>query len=134
MGSIGNLCAQKTDSISEETIYSFVELNPEWKDGQEALYGYLSTNIHYPKEALQKCVSGKVYLQFIVEKDGSINQDVKIIRGIGNGCDEEALRVVKNMPAWNPGKQNGKPVRVYFTLPIKFEIPADCTPVPQNDK
>ncbi len=131
---MGNLCAQKTDSISEETIYSFVELNPEWKEGKEALYAYLSANLHYPKEALQNCISGKIYLQLIIEKDGSINPDVKLLKGIGYGCDEEAIRVVKNMPAWNPGKQNGEPLRVYFNLPLKFEIPADCSPAPKNDK
>jgi len=128
-----NLFAQNTDSVPADPIYSFVEFSPEWKEGKEAMYAYLSANINYPKEAMTHCISGKVYLQFIVEKDGSINEDVKVLRGIGYGCDEEALRVIKNMPAWNPGKQNGKPVRVYFNLPINFQIP-DCIPATTKDK
>ena len=130
-----SLRAQNPDSTLTitEKIYSFTEVIPEWKDGKEALFGYLSSNLHYPKEALQKCISGTVYVQFIVEKDGSINENVKLLRGIGYGCDEEAMRVVKNMPKWKPGKQSGEPVRVYWNLPIKFEIPADCTPAPAND-
>lgn len=64
---------------------------------------------------------GTVYVQFVVEKDGSIS-DVKVLRGIGGGCDEEAVRVVKSMPKWKPGKQRGQPVRVYYTLPIDFKI------------
>ena len=73
----------------------------------------------YPKIAKESGITGTVYVQFVVEANGSIS-NVKLARGIGGGCDEEAMRVVKAMPKWKPGKQNGRPVRVSFTLPIKF--------------
>ena len=66
-------------------------------------------------------ISGKVYITFVVEKDGSIT-DVKVLRGIGGGCDEEAVRVVQSMPRWSPGKQRGKPVRVQYNLPVRFTL------------
>jgi len=78
-------------------------------------------NIKYPEVARTSGITGTVYVQFVVEKDGSIS-DVKVVRGIGGGCDEEAVRVVKSMPRWKPGKQRGQPVRVYFTLPIEFKL------------
>ncbi len=73
----------------------------------------------YPDMAKDAKIEGKVYLTFVVDRDGGIT-GVKVLRGIGGGCDEEAVRVVKNMPRWNPGKQRGKPVRVQYNLPINF--------------
>jgi len=102
-------------------IYTVVEEMPEFQGGTQALYSYLGSNIKYPETAKKEGISGRVFVQFVVEKDGSIN-NVKILRGIGGGCDEEATRVVKAMPNWKPGKQDGKQVRVKYNLPIKFAL------------
>ena len=82
---------------------------------------YLADNIKYPKKAKDNNIEGRVFVNFVVEKDGSINE-VKVLRGIGGGCDEEAVRVINSMPKWKPGKQEGKPVRVYYTIPIFFKL------------
>jgi protein TonB len=113
-----------TEEVQEpmaEEIFTFVEEYPEFPGGDKALKEYIVNNIRYPEVARQSGISGIVYVQFVVEKDGSIS-DVKVLRGIGGGCDEEAMRVVKSMPKWKPGKQRGQPVRVYFTLPIEFKL------------
>jgi periplasmic protein TonB len=82
---------------------------------------FLQDNIKYPQMARESGIQGTVYVTFVVERNGSVT-DVKILRGIGGGCDEEAVRVVQNMPKWEPGKQRGKPVRVQFNMPIKFTL------------
>ena len=82
---------------------------------------YLSENIKYPEMAKQKNTQGKVLVTFVVEKNGSIS-DVKVAKGIGDGCDEEAVRVISAMPKWKPGMQNGKKVRVSFAIPISFRL------------
>jgi len=96
-----------------------VQEMPAFTGGESELYKFLSANLRYPAEAKELGVQGKVYVEFVVERDGSIS-NVNIKRGIGAGCDEEAARVVSSMPKWNAGKQNGQPVRVLFVLPIKF--------------
>ena len=85
------------------------------------LDAFLSNNIHYPDSARFKNISGRVIMQFVVNEDGSIS-DINVLRGIGGGCDEEAARVIRLMPPWKPGKQEGKPVRVLFTKPITFTL------------
>lgn len=85
------------------------------------LFKYLSENLEYPVIARENGITGRVILSFVVEKDGGIT-DVKVLRGIGGGCDEAAKEVVENMPKWNPGKQRGRPVRVQFTLPVAFTL------------
>lgn len=105
----------------EEQIFVGVEQMPEFPGGESAMRQFLGRNVNYPAAATRANVSGRVTVQFVVEKDGSIGQ-VKVLRGIGFGCDEEAIRVVQSMPKWNPGKQNGKPVRVYFTLPVVYTL------------
>lgn len=105
----------------EEEIFVFVEDFPEFPNGEENMYKYLGANIKYPKDALENGIQGTVVVKFVVEKDGTIS-NVKAIRKIGGGCDEEAVRVVKRMPRWKPGKQRGKPVRTEFTLPIQFKL------------
>ena len=105
----------------EEKIFTFVEEYPEFPGGDKALREFILNNLNYPEIARKSGITGTVYVQFVVEKDGSIS-DVKVVRGIGGGCDEEAVRVVKSMPKWKPGKQRGQPVRVYFTLPIEFKL------------
>lgn len=105
----------------DQQVFISVEQMPEFPGGQEELFKYLSQKVNYPPLAKENGIQGKVYVTFVVDNSGSI-KDVKIIRGIGGGCDEEAMRVVKAMPPWKPGKQNGKPVNVQFNLPIKFTL------------
>ena len=106
----------------EEKVYDIVEVMPQYPGGQDEIFSYLVNNIKYPAAAKDAGVSGRVFVSFIVEKDGKVSS-AKILRGIGSGCDEEALRVVNAMPDWEPGKnENGEPVRVKFNLPIKFAL------------
>ena len=102
-------------------IFTVVEEQPGYPGGEEARIGFLQQNIKYPEEAKELGIQGRVFVTFVVEVDGSIT-DVRVLRGIGGGCDEEAVRVVKAMPKWVPGKQRGVPVRVQFNLPIKFTL------------
>jgi len=102
-------------------IFTVVEEQPTYPGGDEARIKFLQENIKYPEEAKELGVQGKVFVTFVVEVDGSIT-DVRVLRGIGAGCDEEAIRVVKSMPKWQPGKQRGQAVRVQFNLPIKFTL------------
>ncbi|MEE1946162.1 energy transducer TonB [Pedobacter sp. KR3-3] len=96
---------------------------PSYPDGVQALYKFLGQNIKYPKEAVTKNIQGDVFVSFMVEADGSI-KDIKVVKGIGGGADEEAVRVVKLMKKWNPAEKDGKPVRSSFSLPIKFTLAA----------
>lgn len=105
----------------EQQIFTVVEAMPSYPGGEEAMRRYLSESIEYPQMARESGIQGRVFVTFVVERDGNIT-DVKILRGIGGGCDEEALRVIKNMPKWSPGKQRGKPVRVQFNMPIMFKL------------
>lgn len=82
---------------------------------------YLGKNLHYPAAASENNIQGRVGIRFVVNEDGSVS-NVQVTRGIGGGCDEEAVRVVSAMPKWKPGRQNGKPVKVYFQLPINFRL------------
>ena len=104
-----------------DQVFQVVEVDPEFPGGMEALTKYLSENIKYPEQAKKDKIQGKVYISFVVEKDGSV-ADAKVLRGIGGGCDEEALRVVNAMPKWTPGKQRNTPVRVQFNLPVAFKL------------
>jgi protein TonB len=95
---------------------------PEFPGGGEgALIAYIAKNTKYPPMARENNIEGTVFISFVVEKDGSVS-DVKILRGIGGGCDEEAKRVIKNLPNFAPGRQNGRPVRVQFNVPVKFKL------------
>ncbi len=111
-----------TDTIKQdnEPIFSIVEEPAQFPGGDEALLKFIRKKIKYPKQAIKNKISGTVYVQFIVEKDGSIS-DVTVIRGIGGGCDEEAVRVITKMPNWIPAKQKGIPVRSFYVIPITFE-------------
>lgn len=106
---------------TEESIFTTVEKMPEYKGGIRALGEYLNKNLKFPSQAQRAGVGGKVFVSFVVMGDGSISQ-LSVSKGIGFGCDEEALRVVSKMPNWIPGKQSGRPVSVRFTLPITFQI------------
>ncbi len=112
---------RREEEAEEEQIFTIVEEQPSFPGGTEELYKYLGKAVKYPEMAKDAGISGTVYVTFEVDKEGNI-KDVKVLRGIGGGCDEEAIRVVKAMPKWKPGKQRGKPVRVQFNLPIKFTL------------
>lgn len=111
------------NSVEEtvEEIFTIVEARPEPIGGIKAFYTYVSENMKYPARAKRLGVSGRVFVQFVVEKDGSLT-DVIIIKGIHEDCDSEAVKVIENAPKWAPGKQRGNPVRVYQTLPIMFVL------------
>jgi periplasmic protein TonB len=105
----------------EETTFLIVEQMPEFKDGEKAMFRFLSENYKIPALARENGIEGTVYVSFVVNKDGEV-RDIMIKRGISGGCNEEAVRVVSMMPKWKPGRQNGKAVNVAFTLPIKIRL------------
>jgi TonB family protein len=113
----------KSEEIPDnEEVFKVVEEVPTFPGGlQTAFFKYVSENIKYPKEAVEQGVTGKVFVQFIVDKNGEI-RDAQVLRGIGYGCDEEAIRVIKNSPDWIPGKQRGENVNVRMVLPITFQL------------
>ncbi|MBC8045768.1 MAG: energy transducer TonB [Fimbriimonadaceae bacterium] len=108
-------------AVTDTTVFMMVEKMPEFPGGIETMYKWLAENIQYPDSARKNNIEGKVYAKFIVERNGSINE-VTIMRGIGYGCDEEVINKLKQMPAWNPGLQQGKPVRTSYTLPVAFSL------------
>ena len=107
----------------EETvdIHITVEEQPSFPGGTAKFYQYIANHLKYPKQAIRDQVEGKVYIKFVIDRDGSIS-DAEVYKGIGEACDEEALRVIKNSPNWNPGKQRGQAVRVQMILPITFQL------------
>jgi len=109
------------EEIVEEEVFLSVEENPEFPGGPAKLLEYIQKNLKYPMMARESDIQGRVFVGFVVEKDGSIS-NVKVLRGIGGGCDEEAVRVVQSLPKFKPGKQRGNPVRVQYTLPIVFKL------------
>jgi protein TonB len=109
------------EEVQEMEIFTVVESMPTYPGGDAARMKFLQENIKYPQMARESGIQGTVYVTFVVEPDGSVS-DVRVLRGIGGGCDEEAVRVIKAMPKWIPGKQRGKPVRVQFNMPIKFTL------------
>ncbi len=106
---------------SDEEIYVFADEFPTFPGGEKAVYDFIEKNLHYPDSACEADIEGSVVVQFVIEKDGTIGR-VLVIRDIGGGCGKEAARVVKMMPKWNPAKNNGKPVRFEFSLPVKFSF------------
>lgn len=122
---VANVPAAKAEAAGiepkkEETL-TFVEQSPQYAGGNEAMAAFLRKNLKYPRPASQAGIQGKVFVQFTVGSDGKI-ENAAAVKGIGFGCDEEAVRVVKMMKDWMPGKQAGVPVRVRFTLPIAFQL------------
>ncbi len=106
---------------AEEEVFLVVEEEPEFPGGLDALSKFIADNIKYPQLAKENNITGRVFVSFVVEKDGRVGQ-VKILRDIGGGCGNEAVRVVKMMPKWKPGKQRGKAVRSQFNLPVNFDL------------
>jgi TonB family protein len=108
-----------TDGQAGEPIFQAVKKRPEFVGGKKAMYAFINGRVKHPTEAARKGVSGLVYVRFVVEKDGSVTQP-KLLKGIGSGCDEEAVRVISMMPNWTPGEHEGKKVRVFHSLPVAF--------------
>ena len=104
-----------------DTIYQVVDEMPMFPGGEAAMMKFVSNNVKYPQEAKDNDISGRVFISFVVEKDGSVS-NVKVMRGIGGGCDEEAVRVISSMPKWKPGIKDGKPVRVSYMMPLTFKL------------
>jgi len=113
--------AGKQEPNPEEAVFFIVEEMPEFPGGEDAMKRHIATTIKYPVEAQKKGTQGKVYVTFVVAKDGSV-KDVRIARGADPLLDEEAMRVVKSLPQWTPGKQRGKAVNVSYTVPIEFKL------------
>lgn len=118
-------CGDHLDVLTEEEtteqpeIFTIVENTPEFPGGEKALEKYFTDNLNYPEAAKNAGISGKVMVSFVVEADGSLS-DIRIMRGLGFGCDEEVIRLIRQMPDWKPGKQRGKPVKVRMILPVIF--------------
>lgn len=106
---------------NEELIFTVVEENTRPANGMDGFYEYVSKNLLYPKEARRNGVEGKVFVQFVVERNGELS-GFKVLMGLGYGCDEEAIRVIQDSPPWIPGYQRGKPVRQRYVVPINFRL------------
>lgn len=105
----------------EGKVFTVVEEMPSFPGGDEKLFEYIQKNVKYPAIARENGISGRVYITFVVDKDGKI-KEAKVLRGVGGGCDEEALRVVRSMPQWKAGRQNGRAVQVQYNLPVNFTL------------
>ena len=124
-----SLCAQETqpqplaaDSADEEVIFIEVDPVPEFPGGQKALFDYLRFNTRYPKQAYRKGIEGRVVCQFVVKKNGKVS-NVKVVRSSGDkSLDREAVRVIRSMPKWKPGKYQGEPVSTKYSCPVTFKL------------
>jgi periplasmic protein TonB len=121
VSSPSNEITLKESITINDTIYDFVEQKAEFPNGLDSLHNYLIANLKYPAVAAKNGTQGRVILKFIVEIDGSLS-NIQAIRQIGDGCAEEAIRVVSKMPKWQPGSTKGKKVRTTYTLPIHFNL------------
>lgn len=107
------------ERTNEPEIFVVVEDMPEFPGGVDSMMKFIARNMNYPTKAIENKIEGRVHIQFIIDETGNLI-DAKVLRGIGWGCDEEAIRVVNSMPKWTPGTQRNKPVKVRFVLPIRF--------------
>lgn len=114
-------CTGNGHNAADDSVYTSVEKSAEYPGGIESFYSYLGQNIHYPEYARQKNITGRVIITFVVERNGSVT-NIRVLRGIGYGCDEEAVRVLKESPKWAPGVQKGRVVRQQYTIPINFTL------------
>jgi protein TonB len=121
---VGNADVKQVVEENPNQIFTAVEQVPTFPGGDAGFNKYLSKNIRYPAIARENNVQGRVIVQFVVEKDGSLT-DIKVVRGIGSGCDEEAVRALKASPRWKPGIQNGRPVRVQYSVPVSFALASE---------
>jgi protein TonB len=113
--------APQEQIVETDDPFIVVEDKPQFPGGEGELLRFLATQVKYPQIARETNIQGTVYAQFVIEKNGKVS-NVKVMRGIGGGCDEEAVRVLRAMPDWTPGKQRGMPVRVMFTIPVSFKL------------
>jgi protein TonB len=121
---VGNSDVKQVVEENPNQIFTAVEQQPSFGNDEGAFNKYLSKAIRYPAVARENNVQGRVILTFVVERDGSLT-DIKVLRGIGSGCDEEAIRALKSSPKWKPGIQNGRPVRVQFSVPVAFALASE---------
>lgn len=118
---LAELEEQKVIIEEKPQIFTIVEQMPSFPGGEQEMMKFIGSNLRYPVVAQESGIQGRVTVRFVVTKEGNIDQ-VEVVRGIDPSCDREAMRVVKSMPKWTPGRQNGKSVPVYFTLPILFRL------------
>ncbi|MDB5286264.1 MAG: energy transducer TonB [Mucilaginibacter sp.] len=118
---VGNSDIKQVVEENPNQIFTAVEQSPAFPGGDAKFNAYLGKAIRYPAIARENNVQGRVILTFVVERDGSLT-DIKVVRGIGSGCDEEAIRALKASPKWKPGIQNGRPVRVQYSVPVQFAL------------
>ena len=111
--------SKKGDKTAQQEVFLIVEEMPSYPGGEKAMYTYLKHNLILPDEARSAKIDSQVFITFVVDKQGNI-KDVEVLDVIGYGCDEEAIRVIENMPQWEPGRQGGEPVAVKFRMPIEF--------------
>ena len=123
-GPVGETIVETTPALETILETTVVDQLPEFPGGEDELIKFLTENMNYPELAREKGTEGRVVIGFVVNKEGVIDE-LKLKRGIGDGCDNEAIRVVNKMPKWKPAKFNGKPVSVYFDLPIQFALEDD---------
>jgi protein TonB len=121
---VGNSDVKQVVEENPNQIFTAVEQSPAFPGGDAKFGAYLSKNIRYPAIARENNVQGRVVLTFVVERDGSLT-DIKVLRGLGSGTDEEAVRVLKASPRWKPGIQNGRPVRVQYSIPVSFTLASE---------
>lgn len=112
------LCAFGIRAAAQDKDF---EVDPQFPGGMEALVMYVCMNVEYPETARSEGIEGKVYVSFVIDKDGSIT-DIKLLRDIGGGCGEAVVKMLRSMPRWKPGMAGGKPVRVQFNLPVNFSL------------
>ena len=124
--------AQNVDTINYDNLFVEYEEDAEFPGGLEALHKFIEDNMQYPQLAAENCIGGRVYVKFEVDTDGTILNPI-ILRDIGCGCGEEALRIVRLMPKWKPGRFYGKVVKRTFNLPIFFDKEKHCTPLIHRD-
>ena len=113
--------AQEKKAADNNIYDDTPEVMPEYPGGMQAMMNFIGENVKYPEDAMEKNISGKVFVSFVVEKDGSVSE-AKVVKGVCESIDNEALRVVNAMPKWTPGKKDGKNVRVSYTLPFTFKL------------
>jgi protein TonB len=121
-GSGGGQAKEGTGAGEDTGIYTTLDVYPRFPGGDQARFYFLRSNIRYPDAAVKSGIGGVVMVVFVIEPDGSLS-NIEVSKGIGGGCDEEAVRVVKTMPRWEPGRRSGKAVRVLVRMPIVFKIP-----------
>ena len=119
--------------VKEQMVGSYVERQPQFPGGDKALMKYLRDSFKYPEEAVKQEIQGRVVVQFVVTKTGEIS-DVKVVQPLHPSCDEEAVRLISSMPIWIPATQNGVPVIVYYTIPIRFSLDKDKKTGKKNNK